>query len=447
MLLTLISINRKPSFMPTWEEASNRIGSLLKGTEGMDSQSCPGLGRRPEEAPAPAAAADSEMTDLVPGDGQKKADAPTSAEGRRNSSSGSVDLDGVADGSAVVRGKFSEPYVLLRRILREELGGGGGGGEHRLLVSAAHAVMQESGFVAVDPATGMPADQRPPSTAFAMSVWYSLPELVAREQGLNMSERVLLKFQSLGNGDDDDEAEANEDGGSSTSYPLKEVFEFWMLVIKTCFAVAVPKQPRCASRENHRLRHANPLIAERSRPMPPVLPSDADRACPPPRPNRRWPPGPEPPRLASTMREAFLAFHFGSTSLAYCSGEYVCGCPCDWKLSGRYCVFSCSSPNPPSIIKLFVKVDLFLTPAMSHYLFILLKVTGEPLIQHKDDTAAILKSRLQAFHKQVMRHGKHKERTLKDQMAKDPTEVIRKAVLRMLPRNKLRDVSEGPIFF
>lgn len=37
--------------------------------------------------------------------------------------------------------------------------------------------------------------------------------------------------------------------------------------------------------------------------------------------------------------------------------------------------------------------------------------------------------------------GHIKERTLKDQMAKDPTEVIRKAVLRMLPRNKLRDVS------
>lgn len=35
--------------------------------------------------------------------------------------------------------------------------------------------------------------------------------------------------------------------------------------------------------------------------------------------------------------------------------------------------------------------------------------------------------------------GNLKERTLKDQMAKDPTEVIRKAVLRMLPRNKLRD--------
>ncbi|KAE8682304.1 putative choline kinase 1 [Hibiscus syriacus] len=35
--------------------------------------------------------------------------------------------------------------------------------------------------------------------------------------------------------------------------------------------------------------------------------------------------------------------------------------------------------------------------------------------------------------------GHLKERTLKDQMAKDPTEVICKAVLRMLPRNKLRD--------
>ncbi|KAM0856908.1 hypothetical protein ACQ4PT_048816 [Festuca glaucescens] len=35
--------------------------------------------------------------------------------------------------------------------------------------------------------------------------------------------------------------------------------------------------------------------------------------------------------------------------------------------------------------------------------------------------------------------GHLKERKLKDQMAKDPTEVIRKAVMRMLPRNRLRD--------
>ncbi|XP_031479001.1 uncharacterized protein LOC116249844 isoform X1 [Nymphaea colorata] len=35
--------------------------------------------------------------------------------------------------------------------------------------------------------------------------------------------------------------------------------------------------------------------------------------------------------------------------------------------------------------------------------------------------------------------GHLKQRSLKDQLAKDPTEVIRKAVLRMLPRNKLKD--------
>ncbi|KAK1270376.1 hypothetical protein QJS04_geneDACA014108 [Acorus gramineus] len=35
--------------------------------------------------------------------------------------------------------------------------------------------------------------------------------------------------------------------------------------------------------------------------------------------------------------------------------------------------------------------------------------------------------------------GHLKERSLRDQLARDSTEVIRKAVLRMLPRNKLRD--------
>eukprot|EP01018_Ginkgo_biloba_P008220 Gb_33271 [translate_table: standard] len=36
--------------------------------------------------------------------------------------------------------------------------------------------------------------------------------------------------------------------------------------------------------------------------------------------------------------------------------------------------------------------------------------------------------------------GHLKERSLKDQMVKDPTEVIRKAVFRMLPKNRLQDV-------
>lgn len=37
--------------------------------------------------------------------------------------------------------------------------------------------------------------------------------------------------------------------------------------------------------------------------------------------------------------------------------------------------------------------------------------------------------------------GHVKERTVKEQMVRDSTEVLRKAVHRMLPRNKLRDVS------
>ncbi|XP_030444355.2 F-box protein SKIP22-like [Syzygium oleosum] len=86
----------------------------------MDSESCHGLGRWPEAAAA-AAAADSEMTDLVPGDGQKKADAPISAEGRRNSSSGSVDLDGAADGSAVVGGRAGLPVQSCFAWLPVEL--------------------------------------------------------------------------------------------------------------------------------------------------------------------------------------------------------------------------------------------------------------------------------------------------------------------------------------
>jgi large subunit ribosomal protein L13 len=43
--------------------------------------------------------------------------------------------------------------------------------------------------------------------------------------------------------------------------------------------------------------------------------------------------------------------------------------------------------------------------------------------------------------------GHLKERRLKDQMERDPTEVIRKAVLRMLPCNRLRDVSETSLRF
>ncbi len=42
--------------------------------------------------------------------------------------------------------------------------------------------------------------------------------------------------------------------------------------------------------------------------------------------------------------------------------------------------------------------------------------------------------------------GHLKQRTVKEQLVKDPSEVLRKAVLRMLPRNRLRDVSSHDKF-
>jgi adenylate kinase family enzyme len=47
-----------------------------------------------------------------------------------------------------------------------------------------------------------------------------------------------------------------------------------------------------------------------------------------------------------------------------------------------------------SLLLQYMFTDLLLS-------FGFLKVTGEPLIQRKDDTAAVLKSRLEAFHRQT----------------------------------------------
>ncbi|KAI6701515.1 hypothetical protein NL676_015839 [Syzygium grande] len=216
----------------------------------------------------PEGSPDSEMIDSVPEDDAREVDASGSAEERGNSVSGSDDFEGegfvAGDGSVVVRSRFSEPY-FLRRVLREELDGDGG--DHRLLVIAVHAVLLESGFVAVDPVTGMRADRfhlpgEWPSRAFTISLQYSLPELVVDgTQSLNMPESVVLKFQSLGHFitvygslakaksglrriclDErrfapiidvmwaNDGVEVNEDGGSSSSSSEKEVFEFWKIV-------------------------------------------------------------------------------------------------------------------------------------------------------------------------------------------------------------------------
>ncbi|KAK3413997.1 hypothetical protein EUGRSUZ_I02495 [Eucalyptus grandis] len=242
------------------ESSAGASGGVPLGHAEMDSEDPPG--GRPREV------AESEMVDSVPDDAPG-ADASGSAGDPGNSVSASFDFEGdgvvAADDSAGVRSKFSEP-CFLKRVLREELGGDGG--DHRLLVIAVHAVLLESGFVAVDPVTGVPAHRfhlsdQWPSTAFMMTLQYSLPELVAKTQGRNVSESVVLKFVSLGHfisvygrlaktklalrrvclnerrfapiidemwAKGDDDVEGNEDGGSLNSSSEKEVFEFWKIV-------------------------------------------------------------------------------------------------------------------------------------------------------------------------------------------------------------------------
>lgn len=117
---------------------------------------------------------DSVMAGLVPEDGQN-VDASRSAEDRGDFLPASVDFDGdgvLAEGGSVVgRSEFSESY-FLKRVLKEESGCDGGG--HRVLVIAVHAVMQESGFVAVDPVNGMPINgrrRRSPCRTVCLSLW------------------------------------------------------------------------------------------------------------------------------------------------------------------------------------------------------------------------------------------------------------------------------------
>ncbi|XP_039156182.1 F-box protein SKIP22-like [Eucalyptus grandis] len=192
----------------------------------------------------PGEVADLERVPLVPEDASRSAGDP----------SNSVSVL-AADGSAGVRSKLSEPF-FLRKVLKEGLGGDGG--DHRLLVIAVHAVLLESGFVAVNPATGMPADRLrlPDQWPFTMSLQYSLPEIVDRTQSPNVPESVALKFHSIDNSmtvesdshavhldkrrfapiidamwpKGDDNVEVNGDGGSSNSSIEKEVFKFWKIV-------------------------------------------------------------------------------------------------------------------------------------------------------------------------------------------------------------------------
>ncbi|KAL9251125.1 F-box protein SKIP22-like protein [Drosera capensis] len=94
--------------------------------------------------------------------------------------------------------KYSVPS-LLRRVLGKELEDRGSYDDNRILVISVHAVLLESGFVCYNPISGSKVDgfHRPdewPSSAFTMSLCYSLPAILS----LEVVETVVVKFQSLG---------------------------------------------------------------------------------------------------------------------------------------------------------------------------------------------------------------------------------------------------------
>ena len=178
-----------------------------------------------------------------------------------------IDGGGVAaaaadgDGPIVVKSSFSEP-CFLRKVLREEVGDDGN--EQKLLVTAVHAVMLESGFVRFDAVSVMGVDRFHLSeeNPVSMLLWYTLPELL--DHGCDDSpsiHSVVLRVQRLGQfiniygslygkrstvyrvtldkyrfaptldlvWTHSDSAE-EKDRGSNDSYPDNEVFEFWKIV-------------------------------------------------------------------------------------------------------------------------------------------------------------------------------------------------------------------------
>ncbi|XP_074345204.1 F-box protein SKIP22-like [Apium graveolens] len=147
-------------------------------------------------------------------DGEKSADLET-LEKLGDEKEGNLDLGDTQMGESQELMEIDEEVVdfdvgkslsvpgFLRKVFVEELGDDGGN-HHKLVVIAVHAVLLESGFVCYDPVTnlvikGFNFHEKWPSTAFVMSMRYTLPEIVnrdcARGDGV---ETVVLKFQSMG---------------------------------------------------------------------------------------------------------------------------------------------------------------------------------------------------------------------------------------------------------
>ncbi|KAL8060758.1 hypothetical protein ABFX02_02G046200 [Erythranthe guttata] len=163
------------------------------------------------------------------------------------------------EGGYVARESFSVPG-FLRKVFMEELNEDSGR-HHKLIITAIHAVMLDSGFVGFDKKTntvisGSHLRNELPSDLFRVSLFYTLPET-----GGKSVKNVVLKFQSVGkfinvygtleNGSsvkrasthwvklNEDQlvpflnvvwADCGEDVLMFDTSPEKEVFAFWRIV-------------------------------------------------------------------------------------------------------------------------------------------------------------------------------------------------------------------------
>ncbi|KAK2968919.1 hypothetical protein RJ640_018611 [Escallonia rubra] len=107
------------------------------------------------------------------------------------------------DWSELAIGKAFSVPGFLRKVFTEELGDDGGR-HHKLLVTAVHAVLLESGFIRVDPVSntvvnGFHLPKEWPLSVFRMSLLYTLPDIVGHSHvSGDKIATVVLKFQSLG---------------------------------------------------------------------------------------------------------------------------------------------------------------------------------------------------------------------------------------------------------
>lgn len=119
----------------------------------------------------------------------------------RNDGKAPMDVDGDDDdddGESVLQRKTSSVPSFLCGVLGDDVGGNGIG-NHKLLVTAVHAVLLESGFVCLNSVSANEIDSWVSSTTSTMTLWCTLPNILGTHSGNSVDiDTVAVKFQPLG---------------------------------------------------------------------------------------------------------------------------------------------------------------------------------------------------------------------------------------------------------